>query len=159
MLSGLVGFFALLASDDDGFIFLDHVNLVFHEAGHPLFGLFGETVGLYGGTLGQLAIPFLVWLVFWRRRDTLGCAVAGVWFFENVLNIARYMADARSQILPLVGGGEHDWERIFSRWSVLASDTVIARRVSILGWAGMLLTCAWLVLRWYRTEARERTVS
>ncbi len=99
MLSGLVGFFALLASDDDGFIFLDYVNLVFHEAGHPLFGLFGETVGLYGGTLGQLAMPFLVWLVFWGRRDTLGCAVAGVWFFENVLNIARYMADARSQIL------------------------------------------------------------
>ncbi len=159
MLSGLMGFFALLASDDDGFIFLDHVNLVFHEAGHPLFGLFGETVGLYGGTLGQLAIPFLVWLAFWRQRDTLGCAVAGIWFFENVLNIARYMADARSQILPLVGGGEHDWERIFSRWGVLASDAVIARRVSILGWAGMLLTCAWLVLRWYRTEARERTVS
>ncbi len=158
-LSGLAGVFALLATDADGYFFLDHVNLVFHEAGHPLFGIFGETLGLYGGTLGQLAMPFLVWLAFWRQRDTLGCTVAGVWFFENVLNVARYMADARAQALPLVGGGEHDWEQIFSRWGVLASDTVIARRVAILGWIGMLATYAWLMWRWYWSEARERTVS
>ncbi len=78
-------------------------------------------------------VPFLVWLAYWRQRDTLGCMVAGVWFFENFLNVAHYMADARAQVLSLVSGGEHDWELILSRWGVLASDRVIARRVSILG--------------------------
>jgi hypothetical protein len=158
-LSGLAGLFALLATDDDGFMFLDHVNLVFHEAGHPLFGIFGETMGLYGGTLGQLAVPFLVWLAFWRQRDALGCTVAGVWFFENFLNVARYMADARAQALPLVGGGEHDWEQIFGRWGVLASDTVIAHRVAVLGWIGMLAMCAWLGWRWYRSGRHDFTPS
>ncbi len=153
---GLAWLLYLLATDDDGFIFLDRVNLVFHEAGHPIFGLFGDTLGLYGGTLAQLAMPAVVWLAFWRQRDTIGCSVAGWWFFENFLNVARYMADARAQALPLVGGGEHDWTEIFSRWGVLTSDTVIAHRVAILGWIGMLAIWGWLVWRWFASHEAMR---
>jgi len=36
--------------------FIHGVNLVFHEFGHPFFGLFGEVIGILGGTLGQLMI-------------------------------------------------------------------------------------------------------
>ncbi len=152
---GFAWFLYLLKSNDDGFVFLDHVNLVFHEAGHPIFGMFGSTLGLYGGTIGQLAMPVVVWLAFWRERHTVGCAVAGVWFFENVLNIARYMADARAQVLPLVGGGEHDWTEIFSRWGLLASDQIIAHRVAVLGWIGMLAVWGWLLWRWARQGNAE----
>lgn len=149
---GLAWFLYLLKTDDDGFIFLDHVNLVFHEAGHPIFGLFGDRLGLYGGTIGQLAIPVTVWLAFWRQRDTIGCTVAGVWFFENFLNIAHYMADARAQVLPLVGGGEHDWTEIFSRWGVLTSDIAIAHVFATAGWIGMLAVWGWLVWFWLRAN-------
>jgi len=149
---GLAWFLYLLKTNDDGFIFLDLVNLVFHEAGHPIFGLFGGTLGLYGGTIGQLTIPVLVWLAFWRQRDTIGCTVAGVWFFENFLNISRYMADARAQVLPLIGGGEHDWTDIFSRWGVLMADTTIAHWVSIAGWLGMLATWSWLLWGGFKTS-------
>ncbi|MGQ0810927.1 MAG: hypothetical protein ACT4OO_06860 [Nitrospiraceae bacterium] len=149
---GLAWLFYSLKTDEDGFVFLDYVNLAFHEAGHPIFGIFGETLGWYGGTLGQLVMPGLAWLAFWRQRDTIGCVVTGVWFFENFLNIARYMADARAQVLPLAGGGEHDWTNIFSRWGVLMSDQAIAHRVSILGWIGMLAIHAWLAWRWLQTR-------
>ena len=60
-----------------------------------------------------------------------------MWFFENWLNIARYMADARAQELPLVGGGDHDWANIFGRWGLLAHDTQIAAVVRAIGWGGM----------------------
>ncbi len=145
---GFALFFYLLKTDEDGYIFLDHVNLAFHEAGHPFFGLFGETLGLYGGTLGQLVFPVVIAVTFWKQRDPVGAAVAGVWFGENFLSIARYMADARAQVLPLVGGGEHDWTNIFSRWGVLSSDVVIARAVSTAGWVIMLAAWAWLAWRW-----------
>jgi hypothetical protein len=56
------------------------------------------------------------------------------------------MADARAQVLPLVGGGEHDWEAIFLRWEVLSSDTTTAQMVSTIGWIGML--AAWIWLGW-----------
>lgn len=74
--------FYLLKTDDDGFLFmLDHANLVFHEAGHVIFGILGSTLGLYGGTLGQLVIPAIIGTAFWAQRETVGCAVVGLWFF------------------------------------------------------------------------------
>ena len=142
----------LLLTAEDGFIFLDHANLVFHEAGHPIFGIFGQTLGLYGGTIGQLVFPIVAAGTFWAQREPVSCAVASVWFFENFLNIARYMADARAQVLPLVGGGEHDWTEILSRWCVLNSDTAIAHAVAIAGWIGMLGVWGWLGWRWLKPQ-------
>jgi len=147
---GLLVLFLVLVLDNDGFIFLlDHANLAFHEAGHPIFGFFGETLGLYGGTIGQLVFPLVAIAIFLMRREPVSFAFAGVWLFENFLNIARYMADARAQMLPLVGGGEHDWTEIFSRWHVLSHDTEIAGFVKFLGRSGMLAMGLWLAWRWY----------
>ena len=36
---------------------LDSANLAFHEAGHPIFGLFSSRLMVYGGTLMQLLLP------------------------------------------------------------------------------------------------------
>ncbi len=147
----------LIKSAESGWVhIIDDANLVFHEAGHPIFGLLGSTFGLYGGTLGQLAIPAVIAAAFWARREAVGCAVTGFWFFENFLNIARYMADARAQLLPLVGGGEHDWTTIFSRWGVLSSDTAIAGFVGGVGWLGMVGVWGWLVWRWAASNHHRR---
>ena len=150
---GLLLFFVILTRSTDGFVFLiDHANLAFHEAGHPIFGFFGERLGLYGGTLGQLFFPAVAATLFWLRREAVSFALAGVWFFENFLNIAHYMADARAQFLPLVGGGEHDWTNIFSRWGVLHYDTKIASAVNTLGWLGMTTMWLWSIWRWQRAR-------
>jgi hypothetical protein len=146
---GVLTLFYFLATSHDGFVLLDYVNLAFHEAGHPLLGVFGETMGLYGGTIGQLAFPCAAAVAFWRKREPVGHAVALIWLFENFLNIARYMADAQAQVLPLVGGGEHDWTNIFSRWGVLAADRSIARAVNTMGWIGMIATWTWLEWHWW----------
>ena len=131
---------------------LDHANLAFHEAGHLFFGVLGSTFGLYGGTLGQLVFPVVAAVSFWRRRQAAGFALSGVWLFENFLNIARYMADARAQLLPLVGGGEHDWYWIFSSWGMLDQDESIASLTYALGWLGMICCVFWLWRRLYSTQ-------
>jgi len=147
---GLLALVALLVSDDNGFIFIiDHANLLFHEAGHLIFGLFVPTMGLYGGTLGQLAIPFVCGVAFWRQKSWVSVSVVLLWFFENFFSISRYVADARSQILPLVGGGEHDWANILSRWGALQYDTTIATTLILLGWLGLFLTLAWTTYLWW----------
>jgi hypothetical protein len=148
---GFLLLFWLLLTDPDGYIrILDDANLIFHEAGHPILAIFGATLGLYGGTLGQLAFPVITSVAFWRRRETLSLAVTLAWLFENFFSIARYMADARAQILPLVGGGQHDWEAIFTRWGTLHADTQIAGVVRALGWLGLLATWGWIAWRWHR---------
>lgn len=130
---------------------LDSANLVFHEAGHPIFGILpGETLAILGGTFMQLAVPLMVACSFWWKRQAAGFGFALFWLFQNFHNIAAYMADARAQELPLVGGGEHDWTALFSQWGCLSRDTDIARVVSALGWLGMLAAAAWLGWRWWQ---------
>jgi hypothetical protein len=132
-----------------GFLFIDSANLVVHEGGHNLFGWFGPTLGLWGGTLLQWLVPFLLAAYFFKERQTAGFAFCAFFFFENWLYTATYMADARVQQLPLVTTGdpdlvEHDWYAIFSSLGVLHHDTQIAAVVRLLGWCGMLAVTAWL---------------
>lgn len=123
---------------------IDHVNLAFHETGHLVYGLFGQWMGILGGTLGQLTMPLIVMIAFWRKGHTASFAIAGIWFFQNFFNIARYMADARARELPLVGGGDHDWTNLLFHWNLLHQDTLLAGYVEIAGWLGIIGVLAWL---------------
>ncbi len=131
---------------------LDHANLAFHEAGHLVFGVLGRTAELYGGTLGQLVFPLVALVAFAWRGSSVGVAVAAIWLCENFFNIARYAADARAQVLPLVGGGEHDWENILLRWRALDADVRVAKYIRVIGVLGWLVAAAWLA---WRSRQRE----
>lgn len=135
---------------------LDSANLALHEAGHPLIGLFSDRLMVYGGTIFQLVFPLTVAIHFSRQREPAGFVIGLVWLGENLLNIARYMADARAQELPLVGGGEHDWTEIFLRWGVLAKDLRIAGFTRWLGYALMVGAVIWL-WRCYKTQNELET--
>jgi hypothetical protein len=111
---------------------------------------------VYGGTIFQLAFPAVVAIHFARRVEPVGMAMAVVWLGENLLNVARYMADARAQELPLVGGGEHDWTEIFLRWGVLAKDVKIAGFTRWLGVALMVGAVFWLWRRYQENEQETR---
>ena len=100
------------------FLFIDLANLVVHEGGHLLFGWFGATLGLWGGTILQWLVPLLLAAYFFTQRQTTAFAFCVFFFFENWLYTATYMADARAMVLPLVTAGdsdfvEHDWHTIF----------------------------------------------
>jgi hypothetical protein len=145
----------LILRSEPGFVFLlDHANLLFHEAGHPLVGLFSSRLEPYGGTIGQLVFPCVLGVSFWRKGQALGFAAAWIWFFENWFNIARYMADARKLELPLVGGGDHDWNTILTRWDLLQYDTRIAAALKLAGWVGIAAVCAWV--SWRACQDRRR---
>ncbi len=139
---------------EDGWVpLLDSANLALHEAGHPLVGIFSTRLTVYGGTLFQLAFPLLAALQFRRSANPAGIAAALVWLGENLFNVARYMADARAQELPLVGNGDHDWTEIFSRWHVLHLDGRIAGITRGIGLILMAVALVWLYRRW--RESRE----
>lgn len=147
-----VAFLAYALSAHGGFLVIDNANLVVHEGGHNRFGWFGSTLGLWGGTLLQWLVPFLLAAYFFSQRQTTGFVFCLFFFFENWLYTATYMADARVQALPLVTTGEsdlveHDFYAIFSSLAVLNYDTKIAAVVRVLGWCGMLGSVVWLTLK------------
>lgn len=135
---------------------LDSANLAFHEAGHPLFGMVAAKLMVYGGTLMQLLMPAACWFEMMREEKFTGAYFCAIWFAESLLNVARYMADARAKQLPLVGGldpnDSHDWSYIFNNWGVIQYDTAIADGVRLLA----VLLMGWVILAAWR-RAREES--
>lgn len=136
-------------------------NLAFHEAGHVVFGVFGDFIGSLGGTLGQLLMPIIAGgTLLYQRGDTFGASLCLGWVGQNCLDIASYMADARAGQLLLLGGnygrsspyGFHDWEYLLGETGLLAWDRTFAaitlnggRLIMVLAmvWGGWLLWRAW----------------
>lgn len=133
------------------------MNLATHETGHLVFGWGGQVLAALGGTLLQLLMPLAFAVSFWRRGDRHAASVALWWLGQNCFNISRYIADARAQELPLVGGGEHDWTYLLAHWGVLERDVGIARDVRFLG---VVITMGALFMGWWMvTKAPEAVAS
>jgi hypothetical protein len=116
-------------------------NLVFHEAGHVLFAVFGRFVRVLGGSLLQFALPVALAVVFLRQHDRTGAAVCVWWAGENLLDLAPYISDARALQLVLLGGKTgaevegHDWEYLLTQLGWLRFDRVLglwAHRMGLL---------------------------
>ena len=114
---------------------LDDVNLAIHEAGHVLFGPFGDHIGVVGGSLFQVMVPAAFVAYFLVRRDRFSASVVMAWVGASLGNVARYIADARAQDLPLLGGENviHDWWYLLTEWDLLPYDLEIARWVRMAG--------------------------
>jgi len=120
---------------------LDDLNLAIHEAGHLVFSAFGETMTILGGSLFQVIVPAAFVAYFVRTRQRYAAAVTMSWVAVNLLNVARYIGDARAQELPLLGGEDsiHDWWYLLINWDLLARDLTIARWVHFAGAVALLV--------------------
>jgi hypothetical protein len=137
----------LLAAAIHGF------DLVVHEAGHPLFGLFGwRFLGALGGTLMQLTPPLVAAAVFWRRRQAGSLATVVAWLGVNLVNVGEYAADAKDRALPLVNADAsgHDWGNMLGALGLVEQGRAIGGALGALGWALQLLGPAWAALLWLR---------
>ena len=147
--------------------FLHHVNLVFHEAGHVLFGLFGwRFLGVLGGSLGQVLMPLVcAAALLIQNRDPFGASAGLWWTAENFMDLAPYIGDARTLNLPLLGGvtgrdveDYHDWEYLLRTTGWLQYDRALASASYNLGRALMLAALLWgayLLMLQYRKLDRS----
>ncbi|HAE36383.1 MAG: hypothetical protein UR85_C0001G0022 [Candidatus Nomurabacteria bacterium GW2011_GWF2_35_66] len=116
--------------------FVDNVNLIFHEAGHVVFGFFGEFIKILGGTLMQIIIPSVFSLYFYRKEDYFSASLLLFWLSQNFFNISVYAGDAIKMELPLLGGDSvyHDWNYILSSLNILRFTDQVASFMYIIGW-------------------------
>jgi len=139
---------------------LDDLNLAVHEAGHLVFSGFGETMTILGGSLFQVLVPMVFVGYFLRSHQRYAAAATLTWVGVNLLNVSRYIGDARAQDLPLLGGENtiHDWWYLLINWDLLASDLTIARWVHFFGvvvFLGSVLGGVW-ALKHHPGEAADR---
>ncbi len=124
---------------------LDDVNLAVHEAGHVVFGFFGDIPGVLGGSLFQIIIPAVFAGYFFRSRQRFSGAMTLIWVAQSMVNVSIYIKDARAQQLSLLGGENsiHDWWYLLINWDLLKSDQQIGGFVQFL--AAMVFVIAILL--------------
>lgn len=159
---GWMAFYLLLliylAAHASSLTLLDNVHLPIHEGGHLLFGWFGTTIGVWGGTILQLLVPALLVVAFVVRGDLLGTTFCSFAFFHSLTGVATYMIDALRRELPLVTVGapadeaEHDWVHIFSDLGVLPHAIQIGTVVRVIAWFGFIGTLAWFSWRYWKQQ-------
>ncbi|HEU5195840.1 MAG TPA: hypothetical protein VFW70_13960 [Methylomirabilota bacterium] len=124
--------------------FIHMIDLVFHEAGHVIFGVFGRFLAVLGGSLNQVLIPAVCTGYFLRQAQHAAAAVTLFWTGESVVDVAIYVADGRDTKLPLLADGlTHDWNWILSALSLRDQAEPIGRVVFL---AGVFVMLAALVL-------------
>ena len=129
--------------------FIHRPLLIFHEAGHVIFGVFGEWMMYFGGTLGQLVMPAVMGgALLWKNRDPFGASL-GLWLLGvSLLDVAPYVYDALHPQLMLLSGttgeeGGHDWIWLLSVSGKLAKAQVFGALIHKLGAVVVLVGLAW----------------
>lgn len=131
-------------------------DLVFHEAGHAVFGLPGSrALAFLGGTLAQLAIPVAAAAAFALRRRTAPFAVALVWLAFNLVEVGAYAGDAVDRALPLLAAdeGQHDWWNLLGMLGVREHARGIGAAIAGAGWTLWAGAPAWAA--WRSVAARR----
>ncbi len=123
------------------------MNLVFHEAGHLIFGFFGQFIAVLGGSLNQVLIPAICVGAFLRTRQYASAAVALFWTGQSLADVAVYAADGRAMALPLLAEGLiHDWNYLLGTTGLLQRAELIGRLMFGGGALLMLGALAFLAL-------------
>lgn len=131
--------------------FMHNINLVFHEAGHVIFRLFGNFMAVLGGSLLQVLVPVIVMLAFvFKHQDNFAASIGLWWLAQSMMDLVPYINDARAQEMWLLGGvqgkdmpGIHDWNNIFSRMNLLEYNEILATLVMIVAISLMLISFLW----------------
>jgi hypothetical protein len=110
-----------------GLRFTHGLDLVIHEAGHVFSLILPRFFYILGGPVLQLILPAVCALTFLRQRHLVSFAVALFWTGESITDVAIYMADAKTQALPLLGGD-----------GTVHDSNYLLGQLHLLGWAPSL---------------------
>jgi hypothetical protein len=107
---------------------------------------FGDFLHVLGGSLTQLLIPLIALFAFIRQGEGIAAGFSLFWLGESANNVSYYIADARTQALPLLGGDPagHDWTWLLTYTHHLESDTAIGNVVRAIGIIAMCCGLLWM---------------
>ncbi len=119
--------------------FLDNVDSPIHETGHLIFRVFGQFMGIAGGSLFQMIFPAVfVGYFIWNERY-YSAAIVLFWVGQSFLNVCVYAADAVAMQLVLTSGftgsegSFHDWNYLLTETGLIGSTRTIAGAIRMLG--------------------------
>ncbi len=155
-------YFLWCAYRPENAVFTHLINLPIHEAGHILLRIFGEFMGIAGGSLLQIVVPFVFFGYFIYYQKPFSAAIVLFWVGNNFLDVYVYANDAQVMQLPLLSGltgaegGFHDWNYLLSETNMLDKTYLIAK---ILRFTGTVITIAAAIGAFVYARQGEELVS
>jgi hypothetical protein len=137
-------YFLWCAYDPFTWKLLDNVDLAIHEAGHPIFHIFGEFIGIAGGSIMQVLMPLVFFGYFLFRGQYYSASFVLFWVGQSILNVFVYANDAVVMQLMLTSGmtgsegGFHDWNYLLDATGMLGHVKLVAGIIRFLGTAVIL---------------------
>jgi hypothetical protein len=141
----ILGFHA----DDAHNILLSGLYLVefgVHEGSHIVTAWLPPIVTASAGSIGEVLFTVFVLIAAIKGRAYFAAVFAGLWVMFSMHNAGLYMADARAQLIPLIGPSEnpiHDWHFVFGQLGWLGNDTLIGGTVVNVGVGIGVLSLVW----------------
>ena len=142
--------FSSLVEADVMTSFMHRIFIVFHEAGHTIFGFSGVFLMYAGGTLGQLIMPALTIASFLKSKNPVGGAVGLWWLGTSFIDCGPYIYDAREGALPLLTGNTgaehpetHDWFYMLGRMDLINQDHLIGWMAHLFGTTLIVIAFVW----------------
>lgn len=128
------------------------INFGIHEISHLVMMFFPPIFVAAAGSIGEIGFTLLLLYAALKQKAYFAACFATLWVMLGFISVGRYMADARTQLLPLIGPGEtvkHDWHFVFSELGWLEYDTLLGGAVqgvgALVGVAG-LITALYLMI-------------
>ncbi|MGA7159773.1 MAG: hypothetical protein WBZ48_02145 [Bacteroidota bacterium] len=131
--------------------------LYIHEAGHFFFRIFGESMYILGGSIMQVLVPFVWFLVAWRE-ESANAPVAVFFTGVSMVDVSIYVRDAETRILPLLGGGhtKHDWATFLGEHDMLNWGVPLGNLFFYLGLIAALGAIIWGVNLSFKLYQQDR---
>lgn len=123
-----------------------------HEVSHLLVGFLPSIFVAAAGSIGELTFPILIVTAALKARSYFAVIFGALWVTLAMNSVGRYMADARTQLIPLMGPSDqpiHDWFYVFNQLGWLQYDTIIGNIVRWIGdGIGIVALCGgvWLIV-------------
>lgn len=140
---------------------MQSVNFFLHEMAHLFAAFLPDLLTAAAGSGSELLLGLGLIIGGFLGKTYFASLFGFLWFMLAAHATADYMADARSQSMPLVsfGGGDpiHDWNFIFGKLGLLEQDTLIA---GMMRWSGTLAGLfglgfsAWLIIGMMQAKRR-----
>jgi hypothetical protein len=142
---------------------LGAADLGFHELGHAICYVLDaalpwpEVVTAAAGSAFQIGVPLALAAYFFssRRGDHVAGALCLAWAGTAAADVARYVRDAPTELLPLIGG-KHDWATILGPEHLDRLDEAAAWAAAFDRLAWVLFLVAVLVPLWSLLTYRQR---
>ncbi|MGA9407385.1 MAG: hypothetical protein WBW71_09665 [Bacteroidota bacterium] len=130
--------------------------LYIHEAGHFFFRIFGDTMYILGGSIMQVLVPFVWFLVAWRE-ESANAPVAVFFTGVSMVDVSIYVRDAETRILPLLGHHtKHDWATFLGEHDMLDWGVPLGNVLFFLGLTAALGAIIWGVKLSFKLYQQDR---